>query len=146
MLSLTDALIAERQQRQFDYKDRILRRQMAHEVLRGLGERLAAADVPRWQFIPNGDEIVVLYHQPGHGTRERVGAWIVDEEFRLSFGEETTEWITSESWSRVLDKAVLLMATVILDRETQVVPFKPAVLVRGSDQRHQPASGRQDLN
>ena len=140
MISLTDALIAERQQRQFDYKDRILRRQMAHEVLRGLGERLATADVPRWQFIPNGDEIVVLYHQPGHGTRERVGAWGVDDQFRLSFGEETTEWITSESWTRVIDKAVLLMANVILDRETRVVPFAPAVLVRSGEQRvqHQP--------
>ena len=137
MISLTEALIAERQERQFDYKDRILRRQMAHEVLRGLGERLATADVPRWQFIPNGDEIVVLYHQPGHGTRERVGAWGVDDQFRLSFGEETTEWITSESWTRVIDKAVLLMANVILDRETRVVAFAPAVLVRGGEQRVQ---------
>ena len=137
MIGLTEALIAERQKRQFDYKDRTLRRQMAHEVLRGLGERLTAADLPRWQFVPNGEEIVVLYHQPGHGTRERVGAWVVDEHFRLSFGEETTEWITSESWARVLDKAVLLMANVILDRETKVVPFAPAVLVRGGEQRVQ---------
>ena len=137
MISLTDALFAERQKRQFEYKDRTLRRQMAHEVLRGLGERLAAADLARWQFIPNGEEIVALYHQPGHGTRERVGAWVVDDQFRLSFGEDTTEWITSESWSRVLDKAVLLMANVILDRETKVVPFAPAVLVRAGEQRVQ---------
>jgi hypothetical protein len=140
MIALADALIAERQERQFIYKEQTLRRQMAHEVLRALSERLSAADLPRWNFIANGDEVVVLYHPTGTGTRERIGSWTVDRNFLLSFGDETIEWITSESWARVLDKAVTTMAKVILDRESRVIPLDTSLGGRFGDQhlRRQP--------
>ena len=137
MIALADALIAERQERQFIYKEQTLRRQMAHEVLRALSERLTAADLPRWHFTPNGDEVVVLYHPPGTGTRERIGSWTVGQDFLLSFGDETIEWITSESWARVLDKAIMAMARVILDRETRVIPLETALGGRFGDQHLQ---------
>jgi hypothetical protein len=113
---------------------------MAHEVLRALSERLSAADLPRWNFIANGDEVVVLYHPTGTGTRERIGSWTVDRNFLLSFGDETIEWITSESWARVLDKAVTTMAKVILDRESRVIPLDTSLGGRFGDQhlRRQP--------
>jgi hypothetical protein len=137
MIALADALIAERQERQFIYKEQTLQRQMAHEVLRALSERLTAADLPRWHFIPNGDELVVLYHPPGTGSRERIGSWKVGQDFLLSFGDEATEWITSESWTRVLDKAVMVMARVILDRETRVIPLDTTLGGRFGDQHLQ---------
>jgi hypothetical protein len=134
MVTLTDALAEARQKRQSKYKELTLRWQMAQEVLRALGERLASADLPRWYFIPNGEEIVVVHHQPG-GTKERVGSWVVDEEYRLSFGDEKTEWISGESWKRVLDKAVMITAEAILDRELQPIPIAPALVTRSDDQR-----------
>jgi hypothetical protein len=134
MVTLTDALAEARQRRQSKYKELTLRWQMAQEVLRALGARLASAELPRWYFILNGEEIVVVHHPPG-GTKERVGAWVVDEEYRLSFGDEKTEWITGESWKRVIDKAVLMTAEVILDREAQPIAFGPAIVARTDDQR-----------
>jgi hypothetical protein len=142
VITLMHALTVERQKRQLNSKDETLRRQMGQEVLRALGERLASAALPRWYFIPNGDEIVVVHHQNGTGTRERIGAWFVDEEYRLSFGAETTEWITGESWARVIDKAVVMTAQAILDRETQVIPLDPAVIGRAGDQRSQTVTGQ----
>jgi hypothetical protein len=88
--------------------------------LRRLGESLSSARLPRWSFLPNGDEIVVVYNKDGAGSRQRIGAWIVDEEHRLAFGDARTEWITTESWSRVIDKAVMITAQVILDYDTEL--------------------------
>ncbi len=135
MITLTDALAAAREKRQSEDNDRTLQTQLARGVLLALGERLASADLPRWHFIPNGEEIVVIYHQPGDGTKQRVGAWSFDAEYRLAFADEKTEWITKESWRRVIDKAVVIMAQVILDRETHGAPSESveAVVVPLSD-------------
>lgn len=142
MVTLTDALTEARQKRQVKYQELTLRWQMAQEVLRALCERLTSANLPKWYFIPNGDEIVVLHHQPASGTKERIGAWSIDEEYRLSFGEEKTEWITTESWQRVIDKAVAMTAEVILDRETQPIPFEAAASRADQDvQRRSDAAG-----
>jgi hypothetical protein len=63
------------------------------------------------------DEVSVL-RVKGASTRERVGSWVVDSEMKLVFGPHTTEWITAESWSRVVDEAVEITAKVIVDTET----------------------------
>ncbi len=121
MVMLAEALFAERQKRQRDSKDAIARREVGREVLRALAQRLTAEPLPSWFFILNGDEIVVVYTKNGTGTRQRVGAWVVDPELRLVFGQEMTEWITTESWSRVIDEAVAITAQVIVDAETRQV-------------------------
>ena len=43
----------------------------------------------------------------------------VDPEMKLVFGTYTTEWITAESWSRVVDEAVQITAKVIVDAEAR---------------------------
>jgi hypothetical protein len=137
MITLTGALTEARQKRQSKYNEFTLQWQLAQGVLQALGERLITADLPRWYFIPNGEEIVIIYHQPGTGSKERVGAWSVDEQFRLSLGDEKTEWITRESWRRVIDKAVVITAEVILDREAQNAPAEPVVVALRENQRVQ---------
>ncbi len=117
MVMLIDALAAEREKRQQSSEELALKRRMGQEVLRQLGERLTAVALPGWYFLSNGDEIVVIHTRDGKNARQRVGAWVIDEENRLSFGPETTEWITGESWARVIDKAVVITAQVILDYE-----------------------------
>lgn len=117
MMMLIDALIAEREKRQQFSHEQALKRQMGHEVMRALSERLTAARVPGWYFLANGEEIVVVRNRGGQNDRERVGSWVLDEENRLTFGTEKTEWITGESWARVIDKAVVITAQVILDHE-----------------------------
>jgi hypothetical protein len=122
MVMLIDALAAERDKRQQNSREEAVRHQMGREVLRRLGERLVAAPLPGWYFLPNGEEIVMIHNKTGAGIRQRVGAWRLDEENRLAFGPETTEWITTESWARVIDKAVVLTAQAILDFESADAP------------------------
>ena len=126
MVTLADALATQRQKRELEYKELMFQWQLAQKVLQALGERLAATQLPRWYFIPNGEEIVVVHQSSSTGSKERVGAWYVDDQYRLTFGEEKTEWITRESWRRVIDKAVVITADVILDRETQLISHEPA--------------------
>jgi hypothetical protein len=64
----------------------------------------------------------VIHTKNGAGQRQRVGSWVLDAENRLTFGPEKTEWITTESWARVIDKAVVLTAQVILDHESEDAP------------------------
>jgi hypothetical protein len=122
MVMLIEALTAERDKRQQSSREEAVRRQMGREVLRRLGERLTAAPLPGWYFLLNGEEITVIHIKNGAGPRQRVGAWVLDEENRLTFGSETTEWITTESWARVIDKAVVLTAQAILDHESADAP------------------------
>jgi hypothetical protein len=132
MITLADALSEARQKRQVKYQQLTLQWQMAQEVLQAVYELLTSANLPRWDFVPKGNEIVVFHHQH-NGTKERVGAWSIDEEYRLAFEGEKTEWITAESWARVIDKAVAMTAEVVLDRETQAIPFEGAVAARVGD-------------
>jgi hypothetical protein len=128
MLTLADALATERHKREIEYKELMFQWQLAQKVLQALAERLAASQLARWYFIPNGDEIIVAHQPSSNGIKERVGAWCIDEQFRLTFGEEKTEWITEESWRRVIDKAVMVTASVILDRETRLIAHGPALV------------------
>jgi hypothetical protein len=137
MIRLTDALETAREKRQSEHNERVLQWQLSQGVLQALGERLSSANLPHWYFIPNGEEIVVIYQQPGEG-KLRVGSWTVDAESRLTFGDEKTEWITRESWRRVIDKGVVMTAQVILECETQNAPFEPVVVPLIGNQRLKP--------
>jgi hypothetical protein len=129
MLTLLEALTAERDKRRQSFRQEALQRQLSRQVLHHLAERLAAARLPRWYFIPNGDEIVVVHNKDGTGSRHRIGAWTIDAEHCLVFGSERTEWITSESYVRVLDTAILITAQAILDHDVQVNPEALAAAV-----------------
>lgn len=120
MVSLTEALAAERQRRKRASTDAAVRREVRREVLAALHQRLTAELLPCWFFIMSGDEIVVAHTKNGPGPRQRVGSWAVDQELRLVFGEETTEWITSESLARVVDAAVLITARLIVDAKSRL--------------------------
>ena len=137
MLTLTDALATERQKREDEYKEVMFQWLLAQKVLQALGERLAATQLARWHFIPDGEEIAVVHQPSNTDVKERVGAWYVDDQCRLTFGEEKTEWVTKESWRRVIDKAVAMTAVVILDRETQFLAKKPALLARVGNEQSQ---------
>jgi hypothetical protein len=95
------------------------KREVGRAVLQALVRRLTADSVPNWHFMLSDDEVSVLRIRNGAGARERVGSWIVDQEMKLVFGPHMTEWITAESWSRVVDEAVQITAKVIVDAEFQ---------------------------
>ena len=134
MLTLTEALTTERQKRELEYKEVMFQWLLAQKVLQALRERLAATQLARWHFIRDGEEIAVVHQPSNTGVKERVGAWYVDDQCRLTFGEEKTEWVTKESWKRVIDKAVAMTAVVILDRETQLLAKKPALMARADNE------------
>jgi hypothetical protein len=118
MVSLAEAIIAEREKRQADAKDTEVKREIGREILRALLQRLTADPPPSWFFVFNGDEIVVAHTKNGVGSRQRVGTWAVDQQLRLVFGDHRTEEsITTESWGRVIDAAIQTTARVIVDAE-----------------------------
>ena len=112
MVTLTEALAAERAKRQ----QHETREQIGRAVLEALAGRLNAEPLPGWLFILNGQEICVFRIQSG--TREQVGTWTVDKEMRLVTGDHMTEWITVESYPRVIDEALQITAMLIVDAET----------------------------
>ncbi len=120
MVGLAEALVAEREKRQREAKDAAAWREVGREVLGVLLQRLTADPLPSWFFIQNGDEIVVAHTKNGAGSRQRIGAWVVDQDLRLVFGEQKTEWITTESWSRVVDEAIQITARLIVDAEIRL--------------------------
>lgn len=116
MVELLEALSAERLKRQRDASDLATRQEVARVVLGALAERLNESAVPGWLFLLGGDHIKIAYGPPG--SQREIGTWKLDEHMRLAMGEETTtEWITPESFSRVIDQAVRATATLIVDRE-----------------------------
>jgi hypothetical protein len=118
MVSLAEALVAEREKRQSDAKDAEVRREIGREILRALLQRLTSDPPPSWFFVFTGDEIVVAHTKNGVGSRQRVGTWAVDQQLRLVFGDyRTEESITPESWARVIDAAIQATARVIVDAE-----------------------------
>lgn len=120
-MTLGEALAAERDKRQRDSKEAATKREVGRAVLRALAQRLTGEPLPSWFFILNGDEIVVAHTKSGAGSRQRIGAWVVDQDLRLVFGETMTEWITTESCARVVDEAVQITAQVIVDTEIRLV-------------------------
>jgi hypothetical protein len=116
MVLIAEALAVERERRKRETEETATQREVGRAVLQALLQRLTADSVPNWHFMLSDDEVSVL-RVKGASTRERVGSWVVDPEMKLVFGPHTTEWITAESWSRVVDEAVEITAKVIVDTE-----------------------------
>lgn len=119
MVMLGEALAVEREKRRREAADTATRVEVGRAVLRALAQRLTAEPLPTWFFMLSGDEIVVAHTRNGASSRHRVGSWVVDQEMRLVFGSHTTEWITAESCSRVVDEAVRITAQVIVAAEAR---------------------------
>ncbi len=115
MVSLTEALAAEREKVQQESTDIQARREAGREVLEALFERLAGKPLLGWSFVLGNDGIVVSHSKVGP-----IGSWVVDPDLRLKFGDELTEWLTVESVARVLDEAVCITATRMVDTEQRV--------------------------
>ena len=116
MVTLSEALAAERAKRQQHNADTSTREQIGRAVLEALAGRLNAEPLPGWVFVLAGQEIHVLRIRAG--GREQVGTWAVDEEMRLVTRDQMTEWITAESYARVIDEALQITAMLIVDAET----------------------------
>jgi hypothetical protein len=117
MVLIAEALAVERERRKRETEETATQREVGRAVLQALLQRLTASSVPNWHFMLSDDEVSVLRIKAAN-ARERVGSWVVDPEMKLVFGPHTTEWITAESWSRVVDEAVEITAKVIVDTET----------------------------
>lgn len=114
-VELLEALAAERLKRQREATEVLTRQEVAKVVLGALAERLNDSPPPRWTFLLEGDHIKIIYGSPG--SQSVVGAWKLDDQMRLTMRDTTTEWITSESFARVIDEAVRATAKLIVDRE-----------------------------
>jgi hypothetical protein len=120
MVMLKEALETERKRRKRETEETARQREVERVILQALTERLTADPVPNWHFMLGDDAVSVLRIRSAN-ARERVGSWVIDQEMKLVFGPHTTEWITAESWSRVVDEAVKITAKVIVDAETPEV-------------------------
>jgi len=116
MTTLVEALAAARDKKRLAAEEATTRREVGQALLQALAQRLNADPVPTWSFTYTGDEILIA--RASNGARKQVGAWTVGEELRLVLGEAMTEWITAESCARVIDEAVRITATFIVDAET----------------------------
>ena len=116
MVTLNEALAEERANRQRAKADSATRQQIARTVLEALAERLNAEPIPGWAFVLD-DQTIRVFRIYG-GPREQVGTWTVDEKLRLVTGERMTEWITAESYSRVIDEALEITALLMVGAET----------------------------
>ena len=119
MVALLEALAVERAQRQQDASEASTKQEVGRVVLGALIEKLNAEPVPNWSFSFEGDGITVS-HVIGT-SRRQLGRWTVDDKLRLVLANVTTEWITSESYGRVIDEAVRATAKLIVDVELGVV-------------------------
>ena len=117
MLTLTAALAAERSKRQNLETDDLAKQQVARAVLGVLAEKLHATPLAGWTFILEDQAIRIV--RTADGSQHEFGNWGMDDKMQLvcSCGDATTEWITSESYARVIDQAVALTARLIVDFE-----------------------------
>ncbi len=115
MVTLTEALAAERAKRQQDEADTSTRQQIGQAVLEALADRLNAEPLAAWAFVLDGQVIRILRNEIG--ARQQVGTWTVDQQMRLMAGDQMTEWITAESYARVIDEAVQITAKLIVEAE-----------------------------
>lgn len=115
MVTLTEALAAERARRQQEAADTATRQMVGRTVLEALEQKLNAEPVPGWAFFLEGQQLRIA--RTTEGARHQVGAWTVDENMRLVCGEQMTGWITSESYARVIDEAVGITAQLIVGTE-----------------------------
>ena len=117
MVSLTEALAEERKNLKHNSAENRARREVGREVLGVLFERLTQESLLGWSFVMKNDEIVVSHMKAGLDSRQSIGSWVVEQDLRLKFAGETTEWITPESVGRVLDEAVHITARRMVDAE-----------------------------
>ena len=116
MVALMEALAAERAKRQQEAADTSTKEEIGRAVLGALSHKLNAEPIPGWAFVLE-DQIIRMLRTL-HGARQQVGTWTLDQHMRLQSGEHLTEWVTSESYQRVIDQAVKLTAKIIVDAET----------------------------
>jgi hypothetical protein len=122
VVTLAKAVAAERSKRLRDSEDASKRKQVGRAVLQALAQRLDAEPLPAWSFALDDDQIHVCCRKK-NGSKRRIATWRVDQQLRLVLGQEMTEWITLESWSRVVDEAVQITARFVIDfEERQNVP------------------------
>jgi hypothetical protein len=130
MTSLGEALATEREKRRHLAEEEATKKEVGRAVLQALAQRLNADPLPGWSFIPRGDEILVAHARSGAPSRQHVGTWTVDDQMRLVLDDEVTEWITVESYARVVDRAVEITARFMLDVESQHLPVRRELLTR----------------
>lgn len=116
MVSLKNALSAERRRRWQQATQEGQVSPLAHNALQTLHERLASSALADWEFELMGDELL-LFHDSGLRARHQVGSWIIGKENRLVCGPIETEWVTPASFRRVVDEAVRVTARIILDND-----------------------------
>ena len=115
MVTLSDALAAEREKRRNLEEDALARKQVARAVLSSLADKLNATPVSGWAFALE-DQAIRMSHTVD-GARREVGTWTMDDQLQLVCGQTTTEWITSESYERVIGEALAVTAKLIVDAE-----------------------------
>ena len=116
MVELLEALATERARRQHEASEADTRQELRKVVLGALAERLNESRIANWLFQIEGDQLKIFFG--GLGSHSEIAAWKLDDQTRLVLGNDTTEWITGESFTRVIDQAVQMTAKVIVDVET----------------------------
>lgn len=116
MVTLMEALVAERSKRNQDAADAATRQQIGLAVLQALAQKLNAEPIAGWAFVLDQHRVHISCVEAG--VRVQVGSWTPDDEMRLTLGAQTTEWITAESCARVIDEAIEITAKLIVDTET----------------------------
>ena len=118
MVVLMEAIARERAKRQQEASEASSKQEVGRVVLGALIEKLNATPVRNWSFMLEGDGITVSHTVDT--SRRLLGRWTVDDKLRLVLGDVATEWITSESYGRVIDEAVRATAKLIVDVEMGV--------------------------
>ena len=113
MVELFEALAAERLKS--DASEASTREEVGRVVLGALAERLNEGPVPGWLFLLDGDHIKIIFGTPS--AQSEVASWKLDDQMRLVMRDASTEWITAESFARVIDQAVQATAKLIVVRE-----------------------------
>jgi hypothetical protein len=123
MVTVSEALAAEREKRRNLEEDALARKEVARAVLSSLADKLNATPVLGWTFVLE-DQAIRMFHTVD-GARREVGTWTMDDQLQLVCGQTMTEWITSESYERVIGEALAVTASLIVDAEIGAMP-KPA--------------------
>lgn len=126
MVGLMEALAAERSKREQEAADTSTKEKIGRAVLGALSHKLNAEPIPGWVFFLE-DQIIHMLRNL-RGTRQQVAAWTLDQHMRLQSGEHLTEWVTSESYTRVIDQAVKFTAKIIVDAETADDPRSAGIV------------------
>lgn len=119
MVTLAEAVAAERSTRSRNREDALKRQKVGQALLQALAHRLSADPLPAWYFALDDHQIHICRIKKS-GSQRRVASWTVDKELRLVLGQEMTEWITAESCNRVIDEAVQITARFIIDADEHI--------------------------